>query len=55
MPLFPTMYYVHKHKEYLRFEVLTIITMKTVVFWDVTECNLVTTFLIHAMSIGLRK
>jgi len=44
MPLFPTVYYVYKHKEYLRFEFLTIITMKTVVFWNVTECKLVPTF-----------
>jgi len=49
------MYYVHKHKEYLRFEVLTMISMKTVVLWDVTVCNLIPTFLIHAMSIRLRK
>lgn len=45
MPLFPTTYYVHKHREYLRFEVLTTATMKTAVFWDVTVCNLVSTFL----------
>jgi len=44
MPLFPTMYYVHKHTEYLRFEVLTMVTTKTVVFWGVTVCNLIRTF-----------
>lgn len=44
MPLFPTKHYVHKHTEYLRFEVPTMITMKTVVFLEVTVYNLVPTF-----------
>jgi hypothetical protein len=45
MPLFPTMYYVYKHREYLKFEGVTMVNMKTVVFWDVTVCNLISAFL----------
>jgi hypothetical protein len=32
-----------KHDYYLRFEVFTAVVMKSVIFWDVTPCSLLTT------------